>query len=84
VPDEVFEISAIPQGVPHVLVIRTLGVHDLVQCSYSFAGCAAGPSGRWPDGVHLLAESLFPTFVQLLVRVPPRCRRHGLCASNES
>jgi hypothetical protein len=44
-PDRVFEISAVSQGVPHVLMIQTLGVEDLVQCSYSFAGCATDPSG---------------------------------------
>jgi hypothetical protein len=53
--DEVFEVSAVPQGVVHVHVIRTLGVEDLIQCSHSSARCAAGSSGRWPGGMHLLA-----------------------------
>jgi hypothetical protein len=69
--------------VPHVLVIRTLRVEDLVQCSYSSAGCATGSGARLPRGMHLLVGSLFPAFVQLLVHVPPWCGRHMLRASNE-
>jgi hypothetical protein len=64
-------------------VIRALGIEDLIQCSYPSTGRAAGLRSRWPGCVHLLARSLFPAFVWLLVRVPPRCRWHGLCASNE-
>jgi hypothetical protein len=29
-PDGVFEIPAVPQGVPYVLVVRALGVEDLI------------------------------------------------------
>jgi hypothetical protein len=29
-PDGVFKVSAVPQGVAHVLVIQTLGVEDLI------------------------------------------------------
>jgi hypothetical protein len=82
-PNGVFEISAVPQGVAHVFVIQTLGVEDLVQCSYSSVGCAAGSSSRWPDGVHLLAGPLFPAFVRLLVHVPPQRGWCGFCASDE-
>jgi hypothetical protein len=82
-PDRVFEVSAVPYGMAHVLVIRTLGVEDLIQCSHSSAGCAAGSSGRWLGGVHLLARPLFLAFVRLLVQVPPRLGRHGFCASDE-
>jgi hypothetical protein len=46
-------------------------------------GCAAGSSGRWPDSVLLLAGSLLPAFVWLLVCVPSWCGRYRLCASNE-
>jgi hypothetical protein len=53
-PDGVFEVPAVLQGVAHVFVIRTLGVEDLVQCSHSSVGCAAGSSDRWLGGVHLL------------------------------
>jgi hypothetical protein len=82
-PDGVFEVPIVLQGVPHVLVICTLGVEDLVQCSHPSAGCAAGSSDRWPNSVHLLAGSLLPSFVWLLVRVPSWCGQYGLCASNE-
>jgi hypothetical protein len=82
-PNGVFEVSIVPHGVAHVLVIQTLGVEDLVQCSHSSAGCAAGSSGRWPGGVHLLAGPLFPALVQLLVQVPPRRGRHRFCTSDE-
>jgi hypothetical protein len=54
-PDRVFEVYTVPQGVAHVLVIRTLGVEDLIQCLHSSARCTSGSSGRWPGGVHLLA-----------------------------
>jgi hypothetical protein len=46
VPDGVFEISAVPQGVLHVLVIRTLGIEDLVKCLYPSARCTTGSRGR--------------------------------------
>jgi hypothetical protein len=82
-PNGVFEISAVLQGVVHVLVIQTLGVEDLVQCPYSSAGCATGSSSRWPGGVHLLAGLLFPAFVRLLVHVLPRRERCGICATDE-
>jgi hypothetical protein len=81
--DEVFEVSAVLQGVAHVLVIRTLGVEDLVQCSHSSVGCAAGSSGRWAGGVHLLAGPLFLALVRLLVHIPPRCGRCRFCAFDE-
>jgi hypothetical protein len=61
--DGVFEIPAVPQGVSHVLVVHALGVENRIQCPYPSTGCAAGSSGRWPDGVHLLLGSLLPAFV---------------------
>jgi hypothetical protein len=82
-PDVMFEVSAVPQGVAHVLVVRTLGVEDLVQCPHSSEGCAAGSSDRWPDGVHLLTGSFFPALVRLLVCIPLWCGWRGFCASDE-
>jgi hypothetical protein len=38
VPDRVLEVPAMPQGVAHLLVVRTLGVKDLVQHPYSLCG----------------------------------------------
>jgi hypothetical protein len=79
----VFEIPIVPQGVPHVLVVRALGVTSLVQCPYPSVGCTAGSSSRWPNSVHLLPGSLLSAFVWLLVRVPSQCGWYRLCASNE-
>jgi hypothetical protein len=59
----VFEITTVPQGVSHVLVVWALGVKNLIQCPYPLAGCTAGSSDRWADGVHLLAGSFLPAFV---------------------
>jgi hypothetical protein len=70
-PDGMFEVSAAPPGVAHVLMVRTLGVEDFIQCPHSFARCAVGPSGRRPSGVHLLARPFLPALVRLLVHVPP-------------
>jgi hypothetical protein len=81
-PNEVFEVSAVPQRVAHVLVIQTLGVEDLFQCSHSSAGCATSSSGRWPSGVHLLAGPLFPAFVWLLVHVLQQRGSCRFCASD--
>jgi hypothetical protein len=82
-PDGMFEVSAVPQGVASVLVVRPLGVEDFIQCSYSSSGCAAGSSGRRPDGVHLLARPFLPALDRLLVRVPPWHGWRGFCASDE-
>jgi hypothetical protein len=35
VPDRVLEVPAVPKGVAHVLVVRTLGIKDVVQCSFA-------------------------------------------------
>jgi hypothetical protein len=82
-PDRVFEVSIIPQGVSHVLAIWALGVEDLIQCPYTTAGCAAGSSCGWPGGVHFLLGPLFPTLAWFLVHIFLRRHRSGLRASNE-
>jgi hypothetical protein len=78
-----FEVSAVPQGVVHVLVVRTLGVEDFIQCLYSSAGRAAGLSGWWPSGMYLLARPFLPALVQLLVHAPSWCGWRGFRAPNE-
>jgi hypothetical protein len=80
-PDGMLEVSIVPQGVAHVLVVRTQGVEDFIQCPYSFVGCTAGPSGRRSDGVHLLTRPFLPALVRLLVHVPPW---HGWCGFRAS
>jgi hypothetical protein len=83
VPDEVLEVSTVPQGVAHVLVVWTLGVEDFIQCMYPSVGCAAGSNGKWLGGVHLLVRPLLLTHVRLLVRIPPRCGWRGFRAPDE-
>jgi hypothetical protein len=82
-PHGMFEVSTVPQGVAHVLVVRTLEVEDFIQCSHSSAGCASSPSSRRPGGVHLLARPFLPTLVQLLVHVQPWHRWRKYRASDE-
>jgi hypothetical protein len=82
-PDEMFEVSIVPQGVAHVLVVQTLGVEDFVQCPHSSARCASGSSGRRPGGVHLRARPFFPALIWLLVHIRLWCGWRGFCASDE-
>jgi hypothetical protein len=77
VPNRVLEVSAVPKGVAHVLVVRALSVEDVVQCTFASARSSSGARGRWSDGMHLFARPLLPAFVGLLVRVASwrrRCR----------
>ena len=68
-PNGVFEIPAVLQGVPHVLVVQALGVKDLIQCSYIATRRATGPSRWWPGGVHFFPGPFVPALVLLLVHV---------------
>jgi hypothetical protein len=79
-PDGVLEVPVVSHGVAHVLVVQTLGVKDFIQCLYPSTGSTAGPSGRWPGGVHLLAGPLLLAHVRLLVRIPSW---RGFCAPDE-
>jgi hypothetical protein len=83
VSDEVLEVPAVPQGVAHVLVVRALGVEDVVQRALASARSSLGTRGRWSGGVHLFARSFLPAFVGLLVRVASWRCRCGLCSPNE-
>jgi hypothetical protein len=67
----------------HVLVVRTLGIKDFIQCLYPSAGCAAGSSDGWTGGAHLLAGPLLPAPVRRLVRIAPWRGWCGFCASDE-
>jgi hypothetical protein len=75
VPDRVLEVSAVPEGVAHVLVVRALGVEDVVQCTFASVRCSSGARGGWPDGVDFFARPVLPTFVGVVgscrVVVPP-------------
>jgi hypothetical protein len=83
VPDGVLEVSAVPEGVAHVLMVRTLGVEDVVQCTFASAGCPSGTRGGWSCGVDFFVRPLLPTLVGLLVHVALWCRRCRLCSSDE-
>jgi hypothetical protein len=71
VPDEMLEIYAVLEGVAHVLMVRTLGVGDVVQHSFASAGCPSGMGDGWSGGMDFVARPLLPTLVGLLVRVAP-------------
>jgi hypothetical protein len=83
VPDGVLEVPAVPKSVAHVLVVRALGVEDVVQCALASARTSSGARGWWPGGVYFFAGPLLPAFVGLLVRVASWCRWCGLRSSDE-
>jgi hypothetical protein len=72
------EVSAVPQGVAHVLVVRALGVEDVVQCSLASTRCPSGTRDGWSSGVDLFTGPLLLMLVRLLVRVTSWCRFHSL------
>jgi hypothetical protein len=83
VPDGVLEVSAVPKGVAHVLVVRALGVEDVVQRAFASTRSSPGARGRWSGGVHFFARPLLPAFVGLLVRVASWCYGRRLRFSDE-
>jgi hypothetical protein len=83
VPDEVLEVSTVPKGVAHVLVVRTLGIEDVVQCPFASAGCPSGTRDGWSGGVDFFVMPLLPTLVGLLVCVASWCWRCRLRSSDE-
>jgi hypothetical protein len=83
VPNGVLEVTAVPEGVAHVLVVWALGVEDVVQCMFASAGCSSGARGGWSGGMDFFMRLFLPMFVGLLVRVVSRCRWCRLCSSDE-
>ena len=83
VPDGVLEVPAVTESMAHVLVVRALGVEDVVQRALASAGSSSGARGRWSGGVDFFARSLLPTLVGLLIRVASRCCRCWLYSSDE-
>jgi hypothetical protein len=83
VPHGVLEVSAVPEGVAHVFVVRTLGVEDVIQCTFASTRSSSGARGGWSGGVDFLTRPLLPMFVGLLVRVTSRCRRCRLYSFDE-
>jgi hypothetical protein len=83
VPDRMLEIPIVPEGVAHVLVVRALGVEDVVQRAFASTRSSSGARGRWSGGVDFFARSLLPMLVGQLVRVVSRCRWCWLHSSDE-
>jgi hypothetical protein len=83
IPDGVLEVSAVSKGVAHVLVVWTLGIKDVVQCSFASMGCPSGTRDGWSGSVNLVVRPLLPTLVGLLVHVTSWCRWCRLCSSDE-
>jgi hypothetical protein len=79
----VLEVSAVPEGMTHILVVRALGVEDVVQCLFASAGRPSGTRDGWSSGMDFFAGPLLPVLVGLLVRVAPRCGQSGLHSSDE-
>jgi hypothetical protein len=55
--------------VAHVLVVRALGIEDVIQRPLASTGRPLGPSDGWSGGVYLLTWSFLPAPVGLLVRI---------------
>jgi hypothetical protein len=83
VSDGVLEVPAVPKGVAHVLVVRALGVEDVIQRAFASARSSPDARGGWSSGMHFFVRPLLPAFVGLLVRVASWRRRCGLRSSDE-
>jgi hypothetical protein len=83
IPDGVLKVSVVPEGVAHVFMVQTLGIEDVIQCTFASAGCSSGAKGGWSGGVDFFARPLLPTLVGLLVRVASWCRWCRLCSFDE-
>ena len=83
IPDGVLELSTILEGMAHILMVRALGVEDVVQRALASARSSSGARGRRPGGVYFFARPLLPALVGLLVHVAPWCGWSGLCSSDE-
>jgi hypothetical protein len=83
IPDRVLEVSAVQKSMTHILVIRALGVEDVVQCSFASAGCPSGTRYRWSNDMDFFVRPLLPALVNLLVRIAPWCGWSGLSSSDE-
>jgi hypothetical protein len=83
IPDGMLEISAFPQGVAHILVIRALGIEDVVQCPLASAECTSGTRDGWSSSMDLFTRPLLPMLVGLLVRVTLWCRWSRLRSSDK-
>jgi hypothetical protein len=83
IPDGVLEVSAVPEGVMHILVVWALGVEDVIQRSFTSAGCPSSTRDGWSSGMDFFTRPLLPVLVGLLVRVTPWCRWSRLRSFDE-
>jgi hypothetical protein len=83
IPDGVLEISTVPKSMTHVLVVRALGVEDVVQCLFASAGCPSGMSDGWSSGMNFFARPLLSALVGLLVCVASWRGRSRVRSSDE-
>jgi hypothetical protein len=62
VPHGMLEVSTVPEGVAHVLVVQALGVEDVVQRAFasvrSSSGARGGQSGAWTSSRGLFSQRL--------------------------
>jgi hypothetical protein len=79
----VLEISVVPKSMTHVLVVRALGVKDVVHCSFTSAGCPSSTRDGWSSGTNFFVRPLLPVLVGLLVRVAPWRRQSWLHSYDE-
>jgi hypothetical protein len=63
VPHGMLEVSVVPEGVAHVLVVRALGVKDVIQRAFASTRSSSGARGGRSGGVDLFTRPLLPTFV---------------------
>jgi hypothetical protein len=63
VPDGVLEIPAVSEGVAHVLVVRALGIEDVVQRAFASARSYSGTRGGRSGSVDLFTRPLLPALV---------------------
>jgi hypothetical protein len=83
IPDRVLEVSAVSEGMTHILVVRALGVEDVVQSLFASVGCSSGTRDGWSSGMDFFTRPLHPALVGLLVRVAPWCRWSELRSPDE-
>jgi hypothetical protein len=58
VPHRMLEVSAVPEGVAHVLVVQALGVEDVVQRAFASVRSSSGVRGGWSGGVNFFTGPL--------------------------
>jgi hypothetical protein len=51
VPDGVLEVPTVTKSVAHVLVVRALGVEDVIQRALASTRSSSGARGGWSGGV---------------------------------